>query len=111
MGHVTKVRQEDGTLKLVVRYFWRLHEREDFETAFQNHQDEGNLLGRTDFLTNSILWQPVDEQHIIHACKVLAWKAFQRGDITKGKLANFNVLSTNIMMLKYWTIFLNINCS
>jgi hypothetical protein len=46
--------------------------------CFRNHQDEGNLLNRTNFLTNSILWQPVDGQHIIHACKVLAREAFQR---------------------------------
>jgi hypothetical protein len=32
---------------------------------------------------NSILWQIVDGQHIIHACKVLAQEAFQRGDITE----------------------------
>jgi hypothetical protein len=25
----------------------------------------------------------VDGQHIIHACKVLAWEAFQTGDITE----------------------------
>jgi hypothetical protein len=70
-------------VKLSVRHFRRFHEREDFETAFQNHQEEGNPLSRTDFLTKSILWQPVDGQHIIHACKVLAWEAFQRGDITE----------------------------
>jgi hypothetical protein len=51
--------------------------------CFRNHQDEGNLLNRTNFLTNSILWQPVDGQHIIHACKVLAREAFQRRDITE----------------------------
>jgi hypothetical protein len=83
MGHVTKLRQEDGTMKLLVRHFRRFRECEDFEMAFQNHQDEGNLLSRIDFFTNNILWQPVDGQHIIHACKVLAWEAFQRGDITE----------------------------
>jgi hypothetical protein len=35
VGHVTEVRQEDGTVKLVVRYFRRFHEHEDFETVFQ----------------------------------------------------------------------------
>jgi hypothetical protein len=83
MGHVTELRQEDGTMKLLVRYFRRFHEREDFEATFQNHQDEGNPLSRTDFLTNNILWQPVDGQHIIYACKVLAREAFQRRDITE----------------------------
>jgi hypothetical protein len=81
MGHVTVVREEDGTVKLVMRYFWRFHEREDFEMAFQNHQNEENLLGRTNFITYSILWQPVDGHHTIHACKVLAWEAFQRRNI------------------------------
>jgi hypothetical protein len=80
MGHVIELRQEDGTVKLLVHHFRRFHECEDFEAAFQNHQDEGNPLSRTDFLTNNILWQPVDGQHIIHACKVLARKACQRGE-------------------------------
>jgi hypothetical protein len=43
VGYVMELRQEDGTMKLLVHYFWRFHDREDFETAFQNHQDEGNL--------------------------------------------------------------------
>jgi hypothetical protein len=47
-------------MKLSVRHFRRFHECEDFEAAFQNHQEEGNPLSRTDFLMNSILWQPVD---------------------------------------------------
>jgi hypothetical protein len=83
MGHVTELRQEDGIVKLSVHHFWRFHECEDFEAAFQNHQQEENPLSRTDFLTNSILWQHVDGQHIIHACKVLAQEAFQRRDITE----------------------------
>jgi hypothetical protein len=59
MGYVTELRQEDGTVKILVRYFRKFHEREDFEAAFHNHQDEGNLSSQTDFLTNNILWQPI----------------------------------------------------
>jgi hypothetical protein len=55
MGHVTELRQEDGTVKLSVRHFRRFHKREDFEAAFQNYQEEGNPFSQTDFLTNSIL--------------------------------------------------------
>jgi hypothetical protein len=35
MGHVTELRQEDGTLKLLVRHFQRFHGREDFEADFK----------------------------------------------------------------------------
>jgi hypothetical protein len=51
MGHVMELRQEDGTMKLSVRHFQRFHEHEDFKAAFHNHQEEGNPLSRTDFLT------------------------------------------------------------
>ena len=30
----------------------------------------------------SIIWEPCDGQHIVHACKVNAEDAFVRGDIT-----------------------------
>jgi hypothetical protein len=81
MEYVIEQRQKDVAIKLLVHYFLRIHKRDDFEKAFENHQDVGNLLSQTDFLTNEILWRLVDGQHIIHTCKVLAQEALQRGGI------------------------------
>ena len=39
-------------------------------------------------LMNSIIWEPYDGQHIVHACKVLAEAAFASGDITKEEMNN-----------------------
>jgi hypothetical protein len=63
-------------VKLLVHYFWGFHERDDFVKALEDHQDKGNLLSQTNFLTNVILWQPMDEQYIIHSCRFLAHGAF-----------------------------------
>jgi hypothetical protein len=53
---------------------------DDFEKGLDNHQDEGNFISRTNFLSICILWQSVDGQHITYVNKVLA---LQRGDISK----------------------------
>ena len=37
-------------------------------------------------MMNSIIWEPCDGQHIVHACKVLVEEAFARGDITKEEM-------------------------
>ena len=37
-------------------------------------------------LLNSIIWEPCDGQHIVHACKVLAEEAFFCGDITEAEM-------------------------
>ena len=35
---------------------------------------------------NSIIWEPCDGQHIVHACKVLVEAAFANGDITEEEM-------------------------
>jgi hypothetical protein len=51
MEYVMKRREQDGIVKLLVCYLQRCHDRNDFEKAFKNHQDEGNLLSWMNFLT------------------------------------------------------------
>ena len=35
---------------------------------------------------NSIIWEPYDGQHIVHACKILAEEAVSRRDITEEEM-------------------------
>jgi hypothetical protein len=56
MEYVTEQRKEDGIVKVLMYYFRRFHKHDDFEKAFKNHQDKGNFLSQTNFLTSSILW-------------------------------------------------------
>ena len=37
-------------------------------------------------MMNSIIWEPCNGQHIVHACKVLAEEAFASGDITEEEM-------------------------
>ena len=37
-------------------------------------------------MMNSIIWEPCDGQHIVHACKVLAKEAYANADITKEEM-------------------------
>ena len=37
-------------------------------------------------MMNSIIWEPCDGQHIVHACKVLAKEAFASGNIIEEEM-------------------------
>ena len=37
-------------------------------------------------MMNSIIWEPCDGQHIVHACKVLGEEAFSSGDISEEEM-------------------------
>ena len=37
-------------------------------------------------MMNSIIWEPCDGQHIVHACKVLAEEAYANANITEEEM-------------------------
>ena len=57
--------------------------RDQFFEVLQNwpegYTDEEKLKS----MMNSIIWEPCDGQHIVHACKVIAEEAFASGNITE----------------------------
>ena len=73
------------TLKLVSYYDVHVGEvvdfkvrggRDQFYEVLQNWPEGSSDEEKLNNMMNSIIWEPCDGQHIVHACKVLAEKHF-----------------------------------
>ena len=54
----------------------------------RNWPDGNTTKEKQKNMMNSIIWEPCDDQHIVHACKVNVEEAFASGDITKEEMNN-----------------------
>ena len=50
--------------------------RDQFYEVLQNWSEGRSEEEKLNNMMNSIIWEPCDGQHIVHACKVLAEEAF-----------------------------------
>ena len=60
--------------------------RDQFYAVLQNWSAGSTDKEKQKNMMNSIIWEPCDGQHIVHACMVLAEEAFARGDITEEEM-------------------------
>ena len=60
--------------------------RDQFFEILRNWPEGRTAEEKQQNMMNSIIWEPCDGQHIVHACKVLAEEAFASGDITEEEM-------------------------
>ena len=60
--------------------------RDQFFEVLQTWPNGSTDEEKQQSLLNSIIWEPCDGQHIVHACKVLAEEAFACGNITEAEM-------------------------
>ena len=94
---LTKQSVSSLTLKPVSYYDENLEElvnfnvtggRDQFFEVLRNWPEGSSDEEKQKNMMNSIVWEPCDGQHIVHACKVNAEEAFASGDITEDEMNN-----------------------
>ena len=60
--------------------------RDQFYEVLQNWPEGSSDEEKLNNMMNSIIWEPCDGQHIVHACKVLVEEAFLSGNITEEEM-------------------------